>query len=89
MLNLNSQPKVKTFFDLGTWTFTHIVYEDSGTPCIIIDSVLNYDHKSGRTATHSADEVVEFIQQENLQCHWILETHAHACLLYTSPSPRD
>ena len=85
MLNLNSQPKVKTFFDLGTWTFTHVVFEDSNTPCIIIDSVLNYDHKSGRTSTHSADEVVAFIQQEKLQCHWILETHAHADHLTAAP----
>ncbi|ABP33791.1 MBL fold metallo-hydrolase [Polynucleobacter asymbioticus] len=73
-----SAPVVKTFFDASTWTFTHVVYEKPGSECAIIDSVLNYDPKSGRTSTESADEVIEFIKQQKLRVVWILETHAHA-----------
>ncbi len=71
-------PKVKSFFDVDTSTFTHIVYENEGTPCLIIDPVLNFDPKSGRTSTHSADEVIDFIKKNQLHVEFILETHAHA-----------
>ncbi len=76
---------VKTFFDGPTSTFTHVVFEKVGSHCAIIDSVLNYDPKSGRTSTESADEVIEFIQQQKLQVDWILETHAHADHLSAGP----
>jgi len=71
-------PTVKSFFDPLTSTFTHVVYEKSGSDCAIIDSVLNYDHKSGRTHTQSADTLINFVRQQNLEVQWILETHAHA-----------
>jgi glyoxylase-like metal-dependent hydrolase (beta-lactamase superfamily II) len=49
-----------------------------GHDCAIIDPVLDYDPKSGRTSTHSAQSVVDFIEQQGLRVQWILETHAHA-----------
>lgn len=75
---LESQPIIKEFFDSETWTFTYVVSECQGSPCVIIDAVLNYDPKSGRTSTRSADEVIAYIQEQQLQVAWILETHAHA-----------
>lgn len=71
-------PIVAPFFDRGTWTVTYVVYEQPGTPCAIIDSVLDYDPKSGRTSTRSADAVIEFVRNNQLTVNWILETHAHA-----------
>ena len=79
------QPIVKAFFDPGTWTFTYVVYEKPNTPCVVIDSVLNYDPKSGRTNTKSADEVIAFIEEQGLSLEWILETHAHADHLSAAP----
>jgi len=76
---------IKAFFDPETWTYTYVVSGGKGTPCVIIDSVLNYDPKSGRTSTHSADEVIQFIQNEELKLTWILETHAHADHLTAAP----
>ena len=76
---------IKDFFDPQTWTYTYVVYAGAGTPCVIIDSVLNYDPKSGRTSTTSADEVIAFIQKNQLQVAWILETHAHADHLTAAP----
>lgn len=73
-----TNPTVKAFFDDDTWTVSYVVYEKPGSVCAIIDSVLDYDPKSGRTSTHSADKIVDFIQAQQLQTEWILETHAHA-----------
>ena len=80
-----TQPTVKAFFDPQTWTYTYVVYESKGSACIVIDSVLNYDPKSGRTKTESADEVIAFIKEHRLHLEWILETHAHADHLTAAP----
>lgn len=79
------KPIVKAFFDQGTWTFTYVVYEKPHTPCVLIDTVLNYDPKSGRTKTKSADEVIAFVKEQGLRVDWILETHAHADHLSAAP----
>lgn len=79
------KPVVKGFFDPATWTVTYVVYEKPGAECAIIDSVLDYDPKSGRTRTGSADRVIEFVNAENLKVQWILETHAHADHLSAAP----
>ena len=84
-MNTKVAADIKAFFDPETWTFTYVVSGGKGTPCVIIDSVLNYDPKSGRTSTHSADEVIQFIQNEELKLTWILETHAHADHLTAAP----
>ena len=71
-------PTVQSFFDPATWTVSYVVYEQEGSVCAIIDPVLDYDPKSGRTRTTSADKLISFAQEKNLQIEWILETHAHA-----------
>ena len=78
-------PIVHGIFDPATWTVTYVVYEKEGGGCAIIDSVLDYDPKSGRTSTESADKVIAFVQEKNLQVQWILETHAHADHLTAAP----
>lgn len=71
-------PSIERFFDPGTGTLSFVVFQKKGSSCAIIDSVLDYDPKSGRTQTASADRLIAFIQQENLCVDWILKTHAHA-----------
>ncbi|GAB3470653.1 MBL fold metallo-hydrolase [Polaromonas eurypsychrophila] len=71
-------PTVQSFFDPATWTVSYVVYEKEVSACAIIDSVLDYDPKSGRTSTTSADKLIAFVQEKNLRVDWILETHAHA-----------
>lgn len=80
-------PIVKGFFEPDTGTVSYVVFEkaDTGQPCAIIDSVLDYDAKSGRTSTASADAVAHFVQQTGLRVEWILETHAHADHLSAAP----
>ncbi len=71
-------PEVKHFFDKATSTLTYVVYDAPGGTAAIIDSVLDYDPKSGRTKTASADQVIAFVNEQKLNVAWILETHAHA-----------
>jgi glyoxylase-like metal-dependent hydrolase (beta-lactamase superfamily II) len=78
-------PIVKGFFDPETWTVTYVVYEKPGSSCIVIDSVLSYDPKSGRTNTRLADEVIDFVEKNHLKTEWILETHAHADHVTAAP----
>lgn len=71
-------PQVKHFFDKATWTLSYVVYDAPGGTAAIIDSVLDYDPKSGRTKTDSAEQVLAFVRAQDLDVAWILETHAHA-----------
>jgi len=77
--------RCKAFFDEDTFTFTYVVDGGTGSVCAVIDSVLNYDPKSGRTSTKSADQVIEYVQSEKLKTEWLLETHAHADHLSAAP----
>ncbi|HSI53489.1 MAG: MBL fold metallo-hydrolase [Ramlibacter sp.] len=79
------RPQVHGIFDAATWTVTYVVHDGPGTACAIVDSVLDYDPKSGRTRTESADKVIEYVQANRLRVEWILETHAHADHLTAAP----
>ncbi|MGN8086466.1 MBL fold metallo-hydrolase [Ralstonia sp. 22086] len=79
------QPIVQPFFDPATWTVTYVVHQEARSECAIIDSVLDYDPKSGRTSTASADRVIAFVRERALRVEWILETHAHADHLSAAP----
>ncbi len=72
------RPQVHGIFDPATWTVTYVVHDGPGSECAIVDSVLDYDPKSGRTTTRSADRVVAYVREHGLRVQWILETHAHA-----------
>ena len=83
------KPQVQAFFDAPTWTVTYVVYDREGGHAAVIDSVLNYDHKSGRTRTTGADELIAFVKAKGLKVQWILETHAHADHLSAAPYLRQ
>lgn len=78
-------PQVQAFFDAATSTVTYVVHDGPGTACAIVDPVLDYDPKSGRTRTVSADKVADFVAANGLRVEWILETHAHADHLTAAP----
>jgi len=80
-----SKLHVQSFLDPDTETFTHIAHAGIGTACAIFDPVLDFDPKSGRTSTKSADQLIAFIQTHQLRVEWIIETHAHADHLSSAP----
>jgi glyoxylase-like metal-dependent hydrolase (beta-lactamase superfamily II) len=72
------RPEIASFFDPATFTVTYVVRDPATREAAIIDSVLDFDPNSGRTATASADAVIEYVTSHNLKVIWLLETHAHA-----------
>lgn len=80
-----SSPCIQSFFDPETFTATHVVWCRETRAAAVIDSVLDYDPKSGRTSTGSADAVLAYLRAHSLQAQWQLETHAHADHLSAAP----
>ena len=79
------QPRIQAFFDPSTATVSYVVFEEAGGACAIVDPVLDFDPKSGRTSTASADAVASFVEAQSLTVEWLLETHAHADHLSAAP----
>jgi len=69
---------VEAFFDEATSTISYLVLDRETNQCALIDSVLDYDPKSGRTCTASADRLIERVQALGAKVQWVLETHVHA-----------
>ena len=78
-------PDITAFFDDATNTISYIVRDPNGSSCAIIDSVLDFDFASGRTDTRSADKLVSFVRDNNLDVQWLLESHVHADHLSAAP----
>lgn len=79
------QPDVKGFFDGATNTISYVVVDSATGNCGIVDPVLDYDAASGRTSTVSADKLIAYIQENELNNQWILETHVHADHISSAP----
>ncbi len=79
------KPDVTAFFDEQTNTISYVVADTQEKRCAIIDSVLDFDPKSGRTSTESADAIKRFVTERGYVLDWILETHAHADHLSAAP----
>ena len=76
---------VEGHFDPATSTVSYIVLDRETKRCALIDSVLDYDPKSGRTARTSADRLIARVRELGATVHWILETHVHADHLSAAP----
>lgn len=76
---------VKGFFDPATSTISYVVHEPRGNRAAIVDPVLDFDPRSARTATTSADAIVAYARDRGLAIEWILETHVHADHLSAAP----
>jgi glyoxylase-like metal-dependent hydrolase (beta-lactamase superfamily II) len=74
----SSKPQVRTFFDQRTFSAQYVVTDPATKRCAIVDPVLDFDEKSGATATTSADAILAFVKAEGLTVEWILDTHPHA-----------
>lgn len=72
------KPQIQAFFDAATWTISYVVFDQVGGHAAVIDPVLDYDPKAGRTSTTSLAKLTQFLEEKRLQLAWILETHAHA-----------
>lgn len=78
-------PNVRAFFHEPTFTVSYLVWDPATKRGAIIDSALDFDPKSGRTGTQSAEAILAAAEQEGVQIEWLLETHAHADHLSAAP----
>lgn len=69
---------IETFFDTRTYTLTYVVWDPETRDAVVIDPVLDYEPIGSKIWTESVDQVIEFLQENDLNLHYILETHAHA-----------
>ncbi|SCW36039.1 MULTISPECIES: MBL fold metallo-hydrolase [unclassified Pseudomonas] len=79
------KPYVEGFFDPETHTVSYLVLDKTTRQCALIDSVLDFDPKSGRTTTTSADKLMARVIELEAKVQWILETHVHADHLTAAP----
>jgi len=82
-------PHIQPFFDDDSCTWTYLVGDPSSAAAAVIDPVLDFDPKSGNTATRSAQKVLDALRARGLRLEWILETHAHADHLSAAPWLRE
>lgn len=78
-------PLIHSFFDEPTNTVSYLVADSSTKQAVVIDPVLNYDHKSGEASVASADAILHKAAEENFKIVMVLETHVHADHLSGAP----
>jgi glyoxylase-like metal-dependent hydrolase (beta-lactamase superfamily II) len=75
---MSASTTIEPFFDPATGTVSYVVADNATRAAAVIDPVLDFDFRSGRTQTLSADRIIQHVRDAGLSVQWILETHAHA-----------
>jgi len=84
MMSSAQKPEIKGFFHAGTNTVSYLVWDPDTMKGAIIDPVLDFDHKSGKAETSSADALLQAADDNGVTLEWVLETHVHADHLTSS-----
>ncbi len=79
------RPIIQAFFDEPTNTVSYLLADPVSRRAAVIDPVLDYDHRTGKASTKSADAILKAAADGGIQIHWVLETHAHADHLSGAP----
>ncbi|MCY6381477.1 MBL fold metallo-hydrolase [Hoeflea prorocentri] len=88
-VNMALKPEVEAFFDPATNTISYVVKDPASKSCAVVDSVMDIDYAAGRITYDNADAIIEFIQKNELDLEWIIETHVHADHLSAAPYIQD
>ncbi|MDA5094532.1 MBL fold metallo-hydrolase [Aliiroseovarius sp. KMU-50] len=84
-INTASVPEVKAFFDPATNTISYVVKDPTSEACAVIDSVMDIDYFAGRITYDNADQIIDYIRENDLKLEWLIETHVHADHLSAAP----
>ena len=84
-INMNIKPEVKAFFDEATNTISYVVKDPVSAACSVVDSVMDIDYAAGAISYEGANEIIHFIEENNLELEWIIESHVHADHLSAAP----
>lgn len=71
-------PLVQPYYHEESGTWSYVVSDPETRRAAIVDPVLDFDPKAGRTSTPSVEKLLAGVNAAGLQVEWILETHAHA-----------
>jgi len=82
---LDVQPLVTAFFDEPTNTISYVVQDPTSNKCAVVDSVMDIDYAAGRISYGGADQIIKFIEDNELELEWLIETHVHADHLSGAP----
>jgi glyoxylase-like metal-dependent hydrolase (beta-lactamase superfamily II) len=77
-MTANLKAEIRAFFDEATNTVSYLVTDPATRAAAIIDPVLDFDPRSGKVATASADRILAAARDAGATVVRILETHAHA-----------
>lgn len=80
-----NRPHIRAFFDEPTNTVSYLIADRTTGKAAIVDPVLDFDHRTGKASTRSADEILRAAEDAGLTIEWVLETHAHADHLSGAP----
>ena len=65
--------QIKGFFDKLTSTISYVVYDKFSKECAVIDSVLDFDYSSGSIDYLNAENIISFIEKNNLSLIWLID----------------
>ena len=88
-INMEVNPQVEAFFDPATNTISYVVSDPASKSCAVIDSVMDINFSAGRITYDHADEIVAYIEKNDLKLEWLIETHVHADHLSAAPYIQD
>jgi glyoxylase-like metal-dependent hydrolase (beta-lactamase superfamily II) len=82
---MSGKPEIRGFFDEPTNTVSYLVWDPATMEGVVIDPVLNFDHRSGEATVQSADAMLAQAKTLGIKLGTVLETHAHADHLSGAP----
>ena len=88
-INMEVNPQVEAFFDPATNTISYVISDPASKSCAVIDSVMDINFSAGRITYDHADEIVAYIEKNDLKLEWLIETHVHADHLSAAPYIQD
>lgn len=84
-MNSPQKPEIQAFFDEPTNTVSYLVFDPATQRAAVVDPILDFDHRTGKASTKSADAILKAADARSLIIDWVLETHAHADHLSGAP----
>ncbi|NDR58607.1 MBL fold metallo-hydrolase [Aliiruegeria sabulilitoris] len=88
-VDMSVKPEVTGFFDPLTHTISYVVKDPNSNSCAIVDSVMDIDYAAGRITYEHANELIKFVEENDLKLEWLIETHVHADHLSAAPYIQD
>ncbi len=85
MDHIPSPMHIEGLHDIATGTISYLIMDTASQQCALIDTVLDYDSKSGKTTTGNADRLAARVREHHATVEWLLESHVHADHLSAAP----